>query len=357
MPYVWVLYLAFVFLTPVFGEYGGTTMWISSAVASVLFLPLYVAGFWFTGWRQIYIALGIAAIGVWLAPINAGASVFFIYAAYFGGMGVERPSSCAAVIALLLGIVGATAYLRAPNLYFVGPSVLGVIVLGVLGSHYARRHQETGELRMARAEVETLARMAERDRIAGDLHDLLGQTLSLIVLKSELSATLTPKDPDRARAEMEDVQRIAREALTEVRTAVRGYQVGSGAGLQLELDRAADVLETADVALELGNGPELVVPRLDAAREGVMALAIREASTNIVRHARARRCTISFFDDDSGYGLEVADDGRGLAGTAGHGLRGMRQRVEAQAGCMALDGGPDGTRLRIVFRSRQGAAA
>lgn len=352
VPYVWVLYLAFVFLTPVIGEYGGASMWAGSVAAAVVFLPLYVAGYWYDGWRQLAVALGIAAIGVWLAPINAGASVFFIYAAYFGGMAFRQPLRGLAVVAGLLLVVAATTYLRAPNVYFAGPAGLGVLVLGLLGSHYARRHAEMGELRMARAEIETLARIAERDRIAGDLHDLLGQTLSLIVLKSELTAALVRRDPARAETEAEEVQRIAREALTEVRMAVRGYRVGSGAGLQRQLDRAAEVLEVAGVGLEIEGGPDLLAARLDAAREGVLALAIREAATNIVRHARARRCKIIFFDDEPEHGVEIVDDGRGLVGGSGHGLRGMRERVEAQAGAMTLEGGPDGTRLRVAFSPR-----
>ncbi|MBL8947609.1 MAG: hypothetical protein JNK45_30840, partial [Myxococcales bacterium] len=192
------------------------------------------------------------------------------------------------------------------------------------------------------------ARIAERERIARDLHDLLGHSLSIIALKSELAERIAADDPDRAGRELRDVQQVARDALAEVRIAVRGYRVGSGAGLRQELDRARTALAAAGVELACSVDPELVGPALDAAREGALALALREAATNIVRHAKATRCDVAFFDDGRHYGIVITDDGRGGDARPGHGLQGMRTRVEALGGRLTCSF-TGGTTLRIAF--------
>ncbi len=352
VPQAMLVYVSFVYLTPLLGEFGSPRIWALSSLSLVVFLPMYFAAFWFSGWRRLWMAMGITVVGMALAGLNAGASVYFIYAAYFAGMSFEHMRQNLAGVAVVLAAVGVTTAWLAPNLYFAGPAFIGSFVLGLVGGHFSRRNLEIAELRMARAEIETLARIAERDRIAGDLHDLLGQTLSLIVLKSELAEALVSRDPSRAEGEAAEIRDIARRALSEVRTAVRGYRAGSGAGLTHELEGAREALAAAEVTLELDAGPERIIGQLDAAREGVLALALREASTNIIRHARARSCKVSFFDDALCYGVEIQDDGRGGAGETGSGLRGMRERVEAQGGTMQLMAEATGTRLRIEFSER-----
>jgi len=176
--------------------------------------------------------------------------------------------------------------------------------------------------------------------------DLLGHTLSVIVLKSELTRALAHKDMERAAKQAEETEAIARKALTEVRTAVRGYRVGSGAGLQQELSSAIDALRTAGVEAIVEANPDRIAARLDPAHEGVLALALREAVTNILRHADARRCWIAFFDEGPRYGLRIRDDGRGLSGRAGCGLQGMRRRIEGLGGRLETEN-DGGARLRI----------
>jgi two-component system sensor histidine kinase DesK len=225
-----------------------------------------------------------------------------------------------------------------------------VLVVGILGVLEVHRTQRVTALRLARAEVEALARIAERERIARDLHDLLGHSLSIVALKSELAQRLLTRDPDRARTELEEVRDVARTALSEVRTAVRGYRVSSGAGLRKELETATRSLETAGVEPDIRTGPELISQRLDAEHEGVLALSLREATTNVIRHADAKRCRIEFIDEGDAHGLEVHDDGRGSGGRFGFGLRGMRERVASLGG--QLDVVADqGTLVRIRFFS------
>jgi two-component system sensor histidine kinase DesK len=186
-------------------------------------------------------------------------------------------------------------------------------------------------VRRAEEEVEEMAKLAERERIARDLHDVLGHTLSVIALKAELAAKLSAIDPERAAQEIRDVERVSRTALADVRAAVEGYR---GRGLRGELKSAADMLGAAGVALAADVEP-LTLP---AKHETVLALAVREAVTNVVRHARATACRISVRRHGGRIVLRVEDNGIGGMPREGNGLVGMRERVAAIGGTLTLEG-------------------
>jgi two-component system, NarL family, sensor histidine kinase DesK len=192
---------------------------------------------------------------------------------------------------------------------------------------------------VAQEEIEHLARIAERERIARDLHDVLGHTLSLIILKSELASKLADSNPARAVAEIRDVETISREALAQVRAAVKGYR---SAGLESELVHAEQTLETAGIHVE----SSIDRPSLPVSHEGVLVLALREAVTNVVRHSQATSCRLRLEKSGSCCELEISDNGRGGAAPEGSGLSGMRTRVEALGGTLVREAGP-GTTLRI----------
>jgi len=195
------------------------------------------------------------------------------------------------------------------------------------------------KLELAHEEIAQLAKLAERERIARDLHDVLGHTLSLVVLKSELAGKVLEGDPERARREIGEVEQIARKALGEVREAIRGYR---SEGLAAEIARAQKTLDAAGVTLECGDKP----PHLAPAEETVLSLIVREAVTNIVRHAQASRCRLEFAASGQGTALVVEDNGCGGIRQEGNGLRGMRERVESLGGQLRIDSG-QGTRLMI----------
>ena len=195
------------------------------------------------------------------------------------------------------------------------------------------------KLEMAHEEIEQLAKVAERERIARDLHDVLGHTLSVIVLKSELAGRIIANDPQRACAEIADVESIARKALSEVRDTISGYRCE---GLSAEIKRAQSTFETAGVTLVCEEKPPILSP----AEETVMSLAVREAVTNVVRHAQATLCVMRFVSQHGRTVLVVEDNGRGGVRQEGNGLRGMRERIEALGGRFAIDG-TQGTRLTI----------
>ena len=194
---------------------------------------------------------------------------------------------------------------------------------------------------MAQEEVEHLAKVAERERIARDLHDVLGHTLSLIVLKSELASKLAERDPARAGQEIKDVERISREALAQVRITVRGYHSLS---LQSEAQQAKATLKAAGVKVDC----EFATADIPPAHEGVLALALREAVTNVIRHAKASYCALRLRAIDGGFQLEIKDNGCGGMSPEGTGLSGMRHRVESLGGKFTREVSP-GTRLVITL--------
>ena len=197
------------------------------------------------------------------------------------------------------------------------------------------------QLKKANEEIEHLAKVAERERIARDLHDVLGHTLSVIILKSELAGKLLDRDPERAKAEIADVERTSREALAEVRNTIRGYRANS---LEAELKQATEALETAGITVK----SEAAKMKLTAAQESVVGLVVREAVTNIVRHANARNCSLRLSPNNGSCRLEIQDDGRGGGAVEGNGLRGMRERIEALGGTLIRQTHP-GTTLLIEF--------
>ncbi|MFH8710229.1 sensor histidine kinase [Streptomyces zaomyceticus] len=193
-------------------------------------------------------------------------------------------------------------------------------------------------VRQLRATREELARAAvekERLRFSRDLHDLLGHTLSVIVVKSEVVRRLAPRDLDAALAQVADIEAVGRQALTEIREAVTGYREGS---LATELDRARDALSSAGIEPVVRRSGPLLEPRTEA----LLGWVVRESTTNAVRHSGASRCVFALDGTADRVRLTVTDDGRGPlvapAATPGSGLRGLRERLAAAGG--TLDSGP-----------------
>ncbi|HET7436793.1 MAG TPA: sensor histidine kinase [Thermoanaerobaculia bacterium] len=331
-PYAWLIYIIPFALTPFYETRGsGLAVFLAMAV----FLPIYFRSFWSCGRERLIIIAALTLLGVACWPWSNGAGAFFIYAASCAGQLQKRPYPVVGLIALIVLI---EAKLVGHSLIAAAWPFIFVLVVGGINAHYAQVGRANARLRMAQDEIEHLAKVAERERIARDLHDLLGHTLSIIILKSELASKLADRDPQRARDEIRDVERISREALAEVRAAVRGYRSG---GLSAEADAAKKALESAGVTFDA----QLDAVALTPAQEAVLALAIREAVTNVVRHANARSCRLTLRHED-GAVLTVSDDGRGGTAAFGSGLLGMRERVEALGGTLVHDG-RNGTTLTI----------
>ncbi|MEU0650090.1 MULTISPECIES: sensor histidine kinase [Streptomyces] len=212
----------------------------------------------------------------------------------------------------------------------------------------------TIELREARATVAQLAANEERLRLARDLHDLLGHSLSLITLKSELAGRMLPDHPDKAAQQVADIENVSRQAMVDVREAVTGYRRPRLTG---ELAGVRVALTAAGITAELPAEPDLT--GVASETESALAWALREAVTNVVRHSGARRCTVELVRRQTLEGpvleLTVEDDGGGAAGGPGNGLTGLRERLEKVGG--ELEAGSARHGFRLLARVPVGTAA
>jgi two-component system sensor histidine kinase DesK len=254
-----------------------------------------------------------------------------------------------AALVVLTALLGALTH---DTLSDIGTAAFWAGMAGVLVIILHHLHLTNRALHDAREENARLAVEAERLRIARDLHDLLGHSLAHIALKSEVAEALVPTAPDQAAEAMGEVGEAARTALREVRAAVAGYHRPTLAG---ELRGAGEILAAAGIAYRW-EGQDIAVP---PAAESVLAWALREGVTNVIRHSRARRCTVRILRQEGMVGIEVIDDGRGGAKDAplpaaaheggGSGLPGLRARVAALGGsCVAGPLPEGGFRLSVL---------
>jgi two-component system, NarL family, sensor histidine kinase DesK len=188
------------------------------------------------------------------------------------------------------------------------------------------------ELNEARAQVATLAAEGERNRIARDLHDLLGHSLTTITVKAGLARRLADHDPARAAVEIGEVEELARRSLADVRAAVSNYRVVT---LTNELATAQEVLRATGIDARVLTPTDVVDPEL----QELFGWVVREGTTNVVRHSRATRCTITL----GARSIEIRDDGPGApVGPTGNGITGLRERVAAVGGTVEAGNAPGG---------------
>lgn len=349
---VHVLWSAWVFVTPAFTPGGYDLRWLALTAASYpLFLLLYAKTLLAQPTHAMRYALAMVALAMVLMPWYPSALSYFVFGCVMLRM-QSRESLPAYLLRLLLlnaAVIGWGSWLGYPWQALAWlPLVTGTI--GVI-VHFDRRNSEQDHaLRLSHDEVRRLAATAERERIGRDLHDLLGHTLSLVALKADLAGRLLRQEAGpaalaSARHEVADVSRIAREALAQVRSAVSGIRA---AGLAGELASARLLLECDGVRLDCAcDGDGLDGAVLPADVESALALTVREAVTNIQRHARARSASVAVAAEGGEVVLTVDDDGRGGTLVAGNGLDGMRQRLEALGGSLRLEARPGrGTRVQ-----------
>ncbi|MBD8879220.1 sensor histidine kinase [Rhodanobacter sp. 7MK24] len=338
--YAWNLLWSFwVFLGPLF-QHVGQGFWWSLVVGYPLFLLLFLLS-WIRPTTEVSGYIGALVILTALSmPWNPAGWTYAVFACAmlpYEGSWLTN--------AIRMGVIQALLVLEGIFLHWDWYSfviLVGVCTSSGVGALVGRMNwDKNNKLRMSHEQIRQLAATAERERIGRDLHDLLGHTLSLITMKLELSRRLLDRDPETARRELAEAEEVARHALAEVRSAVTGIRA---AGFAAELASATLLLRTSGVQLDQNlrafNLPEPV--------ECALALVLREAVTNIARHACATLARVSLTGTDGGLQLCIEDNGRGGIHTAGNGLRGMRERVLALGGTMRLDSPPGGgTRLDV----------
>jgi two-component system, NarL family, sensor histidine kinase DesK len=326
-PLLWVLYLGFFFVQPVV-DHVSRKLWLLDGLGAVIFLILYWGIFLLERPRPFVHVGGMVLLGVTFLPFNPGGCTFFIFAAAMIPFLVDTQGRAIAGLGIIAAIAAIEGFLlRASGLEMFWAAVFPVFI-GAGNIFFAERNRMNRKLRKANEEIENLAKVAERERIARDLHDVLGHTLSVITLKSELAGKLIGRDPERAGKEIREVEQISRQALTDVRDAIRGYR---SQGLVAELAQAKSTLETAGLTVQCDAATTMKLP---AVQESVLSLAVREAVTNVVRHAQARTCRMRLEQQNGSCRLEIHDDGCGSSNGEGNGLRGMRERVEMLGGTL-----------------------
>jgi two-component system sensor histidine kinase DesK len=336
---VWLCYSVYFFIQP--AQQGTWHAWLEALLLLACFLALYLGASLLPSSRRTkqYLTVALTLFGIGAYRLNAGAGVVFIYVAALAPCVTDSFLIGGGIICAAAALAAAEGAALHYGIWNWGIIAFFAVPAGSSSLFWALRARTNARLTLAQEQIEHLAQVAERERIARDLHDVLGHTLSLIVLKSELAGRLIGTDPTRARGEIAEVEQTARRALAEVRETISGYRCE---GLAAELTRARRTLELAGVRFECTEPP----PRLAPLIESTLALIVRECVTNIVRHARAARCYLTIVTTPERTLLEISDDGRGGVGHEGNGLRGVRERLAALGGHVAIDS-QQGTRLRV----------
>lgn len=341
--FIHLLWSAWVFITPSFGM-GYDLRWALITLASFpLFLFLYAKTLVASSRRAFWYPLAMIALCMALLPWYPSGLSYFVFGCVMLAPGRRQRFGLlqylACVLALGAAVVAEALWIGYPwqSVVWLPPMTL---VIGVIVGIEGRERAHDVALRLSHDEVRRLAATAERERIGRDLHDLLGHTLSLITLKLELSRKLIDRDAAAARTEIAEAEKVARHALAEVRAAVTGFRA---ADLAAELASARLLLESSAVTLDY-DVPPVLSPEI----ERPLALVLREAATNIARHAQASRAEVRFVREDGEVRMRIADDGRGASAAEGNGVVGMRERVHALGGSFAFASTREGTAVVVA---------
>lgn len=336
-PALWLAYLPFFFI-PWFIRAPHHAQIAGAMAGLAVFLPIYLFGDRQHGRGLIIASLLVLVLSFALAFTGGNWTVIAIYAAAM--IGNIRPSAVAwRWIAGMAILAAAWGFVVAMPLFYLGLGVFFMVMVGMSSISRAALRDKNAALERAQSEVRQLAATAERERIGRDLHDLLGRTLTLISVKADLAGRLAALDTARAEAEMRVVADAARGALLEVRAAVAGM---TGATLSREIAAARLALQAAGIECRV----EGEATTIEQGAGAVMAMTLREAITNVIRHSGAKTCSITISSENGALRLSVADDGNGALLREGGGLGGVRARLAAAGGELDIAGAGTGTLLR-----------
>ena len=310
---------------------------------------------------RAWLPVAVLIIIAWVlaaSDVQIWGQLFIYVAACAGGRLPTVQAVLGVAVAFIITALGIWRSEPSWSSFFSG--AVFVAIVGAVCIIMARSRLTSRDLRAAREEVARLAVAAERLRFARDLHDLLGHSLSLIALKTELARQLMAANPARAASELDDIERAARESLREVREAVSGYRQAT---LASELHEAEKMLAAAGIALRC-DADDRLLGSLSPTAEAVLSWTVREGVTNVMRHSRARHCRIRVMQAGQDACIEIGDDGGGWMsavrkrgvmaddgsnGGDGNGLRGLAERVEALGGHFeAGPGAAGGFRLAVA---------
>ncbi len=334
-----------------------------AVLASGLQPPQEAAAFGFAVWGGLWAWIWLRAAGrndvaeaVGLVAITVILTIFTLIQPTPGGtflvFSFIVAGACFPVRRALWIIGGLTvlqivmAVIRLTDLATILNSLINSVLVGGVGIGARLLWQSYRELLAAREEIARLAVSEERLRFSRDLHDLLGQSLAVLVLKSELVNKQLPSDTNETtHQELRDIARVARKSLNDVREAAAGYRRPS---LAMEVGNARNALRAAGIGLLV----EDTLGRVAAEQDSVLAWCLREGVTNVLKHSGAKKCVLRLLRTDGNATLELVDDGRGAASLdgGGVGLIGLRERVELAGGKFEVGSEPEaGVRLRVIL--------
>lgn len=363
---IWLMWLPFL-IQPVTDliQMPSSPQKIASATGLLLFIAAYLWASWQEAYRLTRAPLRYIPLRrTWWAPVALlivlSIVLPFVQGAWGLGGFIYTSASVAGclkvrqalltfgglmLLTVVIGVLTTAPWATIALMVFLVPAVGGTVAI------FSHAFWTNRALRQARREIARLAVSEERLRFARDLHDLLGHTLSLITIKSELAGQLIPEDPVRAQQEVRDIESSARTALQEVREAVAGYRQST---LASELQRAQELLSAAGIQWSVQNKTDA----LPASIEALLTWVVREGVTNVIRHSQARQCILSLTQQSGEVHMTVIDDGQGstigrnanLTYTAlsGNGLRGIAERVTVLGGSCKAGPADDGGFLLTV---------
>ncbi|MBB5172865.1 sensor histidine kinase [Texcoconibacillus texcoconensis] len=343
-PFVWIVFyiLPFYFI---FQE-SETPQVVIGIVMIIGFFLCYVLSFASYGW-VVYLGASLQIAISTAMSMLFGYIYFFLFLAFFIG-NIKKRAAFITLYTVLLISTFATSYYGFVNhsvfitqLPFVFLSMVAVILLPVNTFNKNKEEKLQGQLEDANKKISELVKLEERQRISRDLHDTLGQKLSLIGLKSDLASKLIEKNPEKARSEVKDVQNTARIALKEVRELVTQMR---GTRLEEEVPRVEQILKAANIDYSIKGTTKL--ENISLVAENVVSMCIKEAITNVVKHSGATVCSVTIEQTDTDIVVKIEDNGVGfekpLHKLKGSGLQGMKERLEFVNGTLDIVSG-DGT--------------
>ena len=357
--YFWLVCLAFPISSLIQTPPAGFHLFVALS-GLITFIAIYFWVMWphpltdlvrtrFRLWRSSTLLIALTGLVMFLS-LSYGNAFLWLFIGVSAIAGITLPFRLAATAIFALTLltlgtsIGFSERIAAANWMLIIPLVLLVRGLGLDVIGFIRLSDALRELHAARKELARQAVIEERLRMARDLHDLLGPTLSLITLKSELAGRLLEKDPISATQEIREVEQVARQALREVREAVTGYRQQS---LRGELDGARQILGAAGIACTIDDKVQMLPPDVEA----LLAWVIREGVTNVIRHSRAQQCWIQVISMDKFAQAEIGNDGypreQSETDGLGSGLAGLAERVAKRGGQMEAKPESVGDTLRF----------
>ncbi len=340
-----LLYSVFWFEEPIHRR--SFTVWVIFLLFYGTFLTGYLRVLQGRGREQRFWLIALFVLGYIYYPFNPNAGGEFVFAVVVSSFFLRQGTTLSAfrrfaaiLLAQAAGLFLETWLLHLP--FSIAQSVVFfMVVIGLSNFSFARQVFVSGQLRKANEEIEHLTQQTERERIARDLHDLLGHTLTVIAVKSDVANRLFSLQPEIAHREIAEVETTAREALREVRSAVTGYRAG---GLAAELSKTRNALRSAGVQLLT----KVDVVDLSPRESDLLCFVLREATTNILRHAHATECRVELSKDRE-VSLTIDDDGVGKQSGDGNGIEGMRDRLRQAHGSLTILGSPLGG-MRVLAK-------